>query len=290
MPKTPPKDFGPSKRLQREYEAGIKRIARYVLKPKMPEQTLDQWLADIAARSRAADVQEASDWLSRRMVHWVNVKNAKTWREAASRNQQSRKLYGLLAKEMQGATGAAVSRLVRENAALISSVPLVAAQKLTEEVKNAQQSGARAGTINKMMRSRFPELLRSRTNLISRTETAKASAALTEARAEELNLPCYIWESSKDVRTRESHLNMHGVVVFYAQAPDPEQLIGLPSNPGHYHAGNDYNCRCTQIVVLSLDDIVFPARVCWQGAIRIMTKQQFKQIALGLQSRQETAA
>ena len=277
----PPKlpDFGPTQRLQKEYEKYIKQIVARATPPKEPEQTFEQWLAAIAARSQEQDIQEASDFLARKMVHWVNVRNAQTWRQAAARSQHSRKLYNLLQKEMQGVTGARVSALVRENAALISSLPLQCALKLNDEILRAQQAGARPGTISKMMKARFPALLKSRTNLISRTETAKASTALTKARCEDLGIDFYIWESSKDVRTRDSHLNMHGVLVPWHQAPSPELLIGEPSQ-GNYHAGEIYNCRCTELAVLELDDISWPRRVYWNGAITMMTKPEFlRQVA-----------
>jgi SPP1 gp7 family putative phage head morphogenesis protein len=219
------------------------------------------------------------------MVHWTNVRNAKTWREAAAKSQQSRQLYALLQREMQGATGAAVRRLVLANAHYIRSIPLEAAQHLVNEVAAAQQAGTRPATISKMMRQRFPELLRSRVRLISRTETSKASASLTEARAEELNLPCYIWRTSKDARVRDSHRLMEGVVIFYAHPPAPELLDGIKSGLGHYHAGQAPNDRCYQAPVLSLTDIAFPARVYWGDAIVHMTKPQFRQIATSLEER-----
>lgn len=282
---TKPPEFHATQRLQREYEAGMRQIIKRVLPPKMPEQTFEQWRAEVARRSQEPDILNASNWLARRMVHWVNIKNAKTWREAASRSMQNRRLYALLEREMQGATGARVSQLVRENAELIRAIPLKAAETLNGEILRAQQRGARPGTIAKMTANRFPELLRSRVNLISRTETQKASTALTRARSEDVGADWYIWESSKDQRTRKSHKNMHGVVCGFHDNPSPEALVGEPAGLGAYGPGECPNCRCGPIVVLTLDDIKFPARVYWQGSIRRMTKQDFKQIAVGLESR-----
>jgi uncharacterized protein with gpF-like domain len=165
---------------------------------------------------------------------------------------------------------------VRENAALIRSIALEAAVTLTGEVTKAQQMGARPATVAKMLRTRFPELLKSRIQLISRTETAKASTALTQARCEELGIEAYVWETSLDGdRVRESHRNMQDVLVFWHEPPAPELLIGETSTLGHYHAGACPNCRCTQTVVLSINDINWPRRVYWHGAISTMTKQEF---------------
>ena len=280
----PPK-FTPGKKIERAYANGMHQILKRVLPPLKKDQSFHEWLAEIAARSQAKDVQEASDFLARKMVQWTNVKNAKTWREAAERSQHGRKLYKLLQHEMQGATGIRVAAIIKANAAYISSIPLTQASILVDEITKAQQMGARPATISKMMRSRWPALLRSRVNLIARTETAKASTALTEARCAELNIDWYAWLTSKDVRVRPSHFKMNNVIVPWSEAPDPEALIGEKSSLGHYHAGACPNCRCTQRVILTLDDVKFPAKVYWQGAIHSMTKPQFKQIAVGLESR-----
>lgn len=277
--------FGPARRLQREYEAAIKRLLRKVIPPVQPEQTLQEWLGELADISQSTDVREASEFLARRMVLATDKLNHRTWREAAEKHGQSRKLYRLLQGEMQGATGVRMRQLVRDNAAYISSIPFVQATRLTEEVARAQQAGARAGTIAKMMRSRFPELLKSRVNLISRTETAKASTALTQARCADLNIDWYEWLTSEDARVRASHKKMNGVLVPWSEPPAPEALNSEPSALGHYHSGECPNCRCSQRVILTLDDIQFPARVYWHGAVQRMTKQAFKQIATGLESR-----
>jgi uncharacterized protein with gpF-like domain len=93
----------------------------------------------------------------------------------------------------------------------------------------------------------------------------------------------YTWETSEDQRVRRSHKKMQGVVVPWAQDPDPEALIGEESTLGHYSAGSCPSCRCYAAPILTLEDINFPARVYWQGEIHRMTKQQFKVIATGLE-------
>lgn len=278
-PSKKPPQFTTTQRLQRAYEKGIREITNRVLTPMAPGQTFSQWLDALAARSRERDVQDASAELARRMISWTNIRNVKTWREAAARSQQSQRLYRLLQAEMAGPTGSRVQALIRENAALISSLPLETATTLVGELTRAQQAGARASTLAKMARKRFPELVKSRVHLISRTETAKASTALTQARCEAVGVDWYIWLDVSDQRTRKSHANMHNVVVPWSEAPDPEALVGEKSTLGHYHVGSCPNCRCTSIAVLTLDDIQFPARIYWHGRIQTMTKQEFRLVA-----------
>ena len=266
--------FGPTQRLEKSYAAAISKITKRILAPIKPEQSLSEWLHELHERSQAADVQEASNLLAQQMVHWTNIKNARSWREAAAKSQRSRELYRLLQHEMQGPVGIQVQRLIQDNAGYISSVPLDAARVLVDEVTRAQQAGARASTISKMLKTRFPQLLKSRVHLISRTETAKASTALTQARCAELDIQFYQWLTSDDQRVRTAHKKMNNVIVPWAQPPDPEALVGEKS-AGHYHAGEIYNCRCTQRVILAIEDINFPARVYWNGSVHMMTKQKF---------------
>lgn len=272
--------FGPTERLQKSYEQAIRKISGKVLAPQMPEETLEQWLARLQARSQEQDIQEASESLATKMVHWVNVGNRQTWRQAAALSQRSRMLHRLLAKEMEGQTGLRVQQLIAENAKYISSVSTEAAEHLVHEVRAAQQNGARAGTVAKMMRARFPALIRSRVHLIARTESAKASAALTQARSEALNIEFYKWVTSEDGRVRGSHAHMNDVIVPWNDVPNPDHLAGVKSTLGAGHAGEFPNCRCTSMPVLDFDDLTFPCRVYHQGAIHQMNKQQFiKQFA-----------
>ena len=280
----PKPKFGPTKRLAYAYAKGLHQIIGRVLTPKLPEMSLEDWLQSLAERSRQADIQEASTELARRMYTWANVGNQRTWREAATKSQKSRQLYAYLQKELTGTpTGHRVNQLIVQNAEYISSLPLDAARTLVSEVTKAQQSGARAGTVAKMMRSRFPILLRSRVQLISRTETSKAATALTRARSEDLELPCYIWRTSKDARVRHSHDKMEGVLVFWSDPPAPDTLFPTPlvhggasrSTLGHYHAGDAPNDRCYPEPILDINDVKWSCRVYSQGSIKMMTKPAF---------------
>jgi len=269
-------DFSLPRRAEKEYRAAIAKIVRWVLVP--PGRDLGEWLEQITRRSQAPEALAASEELARRMVVQASVRNARTWREAASRVQRSQWLYACMREEMTGPVGSRVSQLVRENAAYISSIPLESAETLLREIIKAQQQGARAATVARMARQRFPEILQSRMTLIARTETSKASAALTRARAESLGLPWYLWKTSEDSRVRSSHRKLDNVLVAYSDPPSPEALVGEKSTLGRYHAGEAPNDRCTQVVLLSLDDVKFPRRVYWHGSVTNMNKQEFLRI------------
>lgn len=86
--------------------------------------------------------------------------------------------------------------------------------------------------------------------LIARTETAKLQSAITENRATNLGSVVYEWVASHDRRTRESHKEMDGVIVFwrpYAQKPLRDNMRG--------NAGEFPNCRCYGAPILDESDL-----------------------------------
>ena len=273
--------FDLPRRIEREYEAALGRIVKEVLAPRMPEESLEKWLLRIEARSRQADITEAANELAKRLYLHTATVNARTWREAARRSMHGKKLYDLLQSELaHGPQGAYLHQLIRDNSRLISSLPAISARQITDEIQKAAVSGARPATMAKMMATRFPKLLRSRVKLIARTETSKASSALTEARCSYLNLNWYLWETSQDGnRVRPSHRNMQGVLCSWKEPPSPEALIGEKSTLGAYSVGGCPNDRCTPIVLLDFSDVTWPHKVHYHGSIHRMTLAQFKQIA-----------
>jgi len=216
--------------------------------------------------------------LARKMVTGAYAQNAKTWREAAFQSMRGREIYEALTGSLNGTPmGARVAELVKENAALIKTFPLEISEDITAFVQREQLKGRRASEIAKDLAKEFPDRAKSRIDLIARTEVSKAQTALTRSRAESLGLNWYIWRTSEDGRVRGAHRHMDGVLINWNDPPDPEALIGLPSN-GNYHAGDIFNCRCYPEPIVSLDFESFPAKVYYGGTITRVTRAQFDKI------------
>jgi SPP1 gp7 family putative phage head morphogenesis protein len=269
--------FRPPSRIEIGYRSAIRKMFESLL-PKF-DPNLGDLIAHLEGLTRHRDIEEMGGALASKMVRWVNIENAKSWREASARSQRSQMLYRLLQREMEGPVGRRVAQLVQENARLISSIPSELSQQLTHEIMRAQQMGSRPETIAAMMAKRYPELASSRIHLIARTETSKASTALTEARSEDLGLDWFEWETSEDQRVRYSHHNMDKVLVNWKDLPSPEALVGEKSKLGRYAPGAAPNCRCYPAPMLSIDDISWPHRVFTAGRITRMTRAQFQKLS-----------
>lgn len=193
----------------------------------------------------------------------------KSWRAAASASGNGRAIYKALENELtNSAVGQAVEQIVQENAKLIKTVPQSMAAKLSELSKQRYAEGLRPEAITKEIMQKQTQLREFEARRIARTESSKASTALTQSRAESIGLDFYIWRTANDGdRVRKSHQLMEGVICRWSDPPDPEAMAGEKSY-GSYHPGCIFNCRCWAYVIVSIaDDITFPCKVHKAGSI-----------------------
>lgn len=212
---------------------------------------------------------------AQRMITGLFYDGARTWRRAAEESTKGGAIYRALQQELAGPVGQRVRALVKENAQLISSLPLELAERATELSEESLVAGKRAGVLTG--EDIFARLSRTKANLIARTEVSKASTALTRARSENVGVDWYVWETSKDRRVRQAHRKMQGLLVNFNHPPAPELLIGIRS-AGHYNAGDIYYCRCYPAPVIRPELLSWPHRVYWGDRIQYMTLTQFRNI------------
>lgn len=276
-------DWSPRDRIERDYRISIRNIIREVLGRMDDAIDLTNPYEVMTAMSNIFSTELYRDYAlaaARRMITALYVGSRRTWREAAREAMKGREIYDMLQRELQGPVGDRVRDLVEQNARLITSFPLDIAKRANVFVREEAEKGRRASAIADDLMRQFPDMAESRIQLIARTETSKASTALTRARSEELGTIAYIWKSSKDARVRSSHRRMDGVIVLWNDPPSPEELDHVKSY-GRYHAGDTFNCRCFPVPLLRLDKIQWSARVHVNGEIARMTRADFESFAGG---------
>lgn len=219
-----------ARRADTSFSRALLRVARIV------GQIVQMFGADATATRRALEdyARIVTPWsfaAARAMVDEVSVRDSKAWME------HSQKIGTQLRRDMAGTTpvGRRAEELTREGAKLIRSLPLEAAERVSSLSAQMALTGTRADSLfDEIMRT--GEVTESRARLIARTEVGRAASAITQARAESVGSPGYIWRTSKDADVRPSHRRMDGQFVAW---DDPPTLDGLRG-----HAGALPNCRC----------------------------------------------
>lgn len=140
---------------------------------------------------------------------------------------------------------------VKHNFKMIKSIP--------EHVLSVYQQEAVEAVIDQIAKGKtgrksFETVLKQHgaknAKLIARTESAKLQTAIDETRATSLGSVCYQWLSSNDRRTRQSHREMNGVIVFWRPDNQKPLLDKMRGNAGEFP-----NCRCTPIPILDENDL-----------------------------------
>lgn len=210
----------------------------------------------------------------RRMSGTLRKTSAASFRQAAAKSGKGPLLYRLIRDEMKGPVGEKIWALIADNVAYIKTIPQEWATYVSNYAAREALKGKRPEEIEAELRKVMPEHMTKNLRCIARTEVAKANAAIVQARAEAVGIKCYFWRCVKDARSRDSHILMDRVLVFYDDPPSPEELAGVRSY-GRYHAGNTFNCRCFQEVVVEGKFLPDTFRYYKDGAIHSTTKVAF---------------
>lgn len=256
--------FQSNRRAERQYYVDILGILRRYFNDPMRVGyiSLPDWVNKFA--------QQAAT----RMITHQMALNARSWKAAAREGGEGQRIYAALQSELRNTNvGARYRELIAENAQYIKTLPEKVASQFVKEAARLEREGVRAESIQH--HKLLGHLLKWQAMRLARTESAKANAALTQARAEDLGLDWYVWRTSEDERVRLSHRKMDGVLVSFDDPPSPEQLVGMRSY-GHYQAGNIFNCRCYIEPLLSLRQVNWPHKVYAAGVIRYQTLAEFR--------------
>lgn len=268
------------RRIERQYAKSIEQLMKG-LRPRLNGVDSPFLVQQIISNyARSPTFKRIAKHIAQSMATSVFSDGHRTWREAARAGSKGRMIYNALKKELNGPVGKVYRHIIENNAELIRSVPPNLAQRLSKKAAEVYESGQRGKSFEDAILSLVPDMTRSHARLIARTETSKASTALTQARAEAAGVDWYVWRTSEDERVRDSHRKMEGVVISWDEPPSPEKLNHERSY-GAYHAGNIFNCRCYPQPLLEYDDVSWPAKVFFRGKLQHMTLARFKELTGG---------
>lgn len=264
--------------IEKAYQIALVRLAvsiaeRFIVMPESISQIA-------TAMYLSPDFVKIADLAARGMVMRISRADALTWRHAARMHQNSRRVYSALRNEINGPYAGFLQSQITRNAALIRTLPKDIAADVAKYISDETTAGVRMSSIAESLVTKIPNLSANRARTLARTEANKTHTAIIQARADNLNLPWYVWHSMHSGTTRESHRVMDGVLCRWSDPPCPETLAGESRTYGNYNAGEIFNCRCWPEPVMDIDTITWPHKVHYGGKITKMTKNQFKAIAV----------
>lgn len=164
------------------------------------------------------------------MIEQSNRQDLRAWKSATKELS-----LGIRREILSTPVGQTFSALMKEQVGLIKSLPTKAAERVHKLVIENFENQGRASEIAKEIK-RSGKVTAARATLIARTEVARTSSSLTEARAKHVGSEGYIWRTVHDTDVRPSHKKMDGKYVAWDSPPTLDGLTG--------HAGQLPNCRC----------------------------------------------
>ena len=265
-------------RAERRYRRSIDRVLKEVERKIEGLTDPDEIIRVLKMIAASSQFERLCEEAAEQMATMLAVGQKATWRAAAAASSKGRVIYrALRAETTNTALGQAIRDIVIENSKLIKTCPRNMAERFSKLAQQRWTEGVRPSAITKEILQEATHLREFEARRIARTESAKASTALVQSRAEAMDLDFYIWRTARDGdRVRESHQIMEGVVCRWSDPPNPERLAGVRSY-NSYHAGGIFNCRCIPLPVIALEDIQFPAKVHISGRIEtIQSLEAFK--------------
>lgn len=176
-----------------------------------------------------------------RMIAEVNDRERDAWRALGSA------ISAQLHSDLRTAPVAAKMQELRDvQVELITSIPLKAAERVSELTLKALESSTRAREIAKEI-ARTTEVTQARATLIARTETSRTASTLLHARCEAIGSIFYVWRTSRDSDVRPGHRAMEGKVCEWANPP----AVNEGGRILYHHPGEVWNCRCFAEPLLS---------------------------------------
>lgn len=233
----------PSKRNELWYKVELLRIVRLLRKSAerhlLPTLKLLTSASDAVGDSlpHSADTQFNSmklefggiDGVAQRLAKDAAIRNLQAVDErlkAAVKDALKVDVQSIFANDASLRT--AMSKAVKDNVALITSIPEQYFDKLEKAVSENFVQGVRYEHLASVV-EHIADITESRAKLIARDQTSKMNSAFNKERQTSIGIQKYEWQTMEDERVRESHAELDGQECRW---DSPPEVDGEPANPG----------------------------------------------------------
>jgi SPP1 gp7 family putative phage head morphogenesis protein len=222
-------NFAAARKVELQYATTLRKIAKAIDTIVKGFDPSDQNYASHIQMALARYADTVAPWaksVARRMIADVARRDENAWKRVSSVMGRD------LASEIRYAPiGRTVQDLMQQQVELITSLPIEAAQRVHQLTLKAITEGSRAKEIADDIFN-TGEVTRSRATLIARTEVARTSSTLTQARAEHIGSTHYVWRTAGDADVRDDHKKLNGKAFAWDDPPVADSRSGTRANPG----------------------------------------------------------
>jgi SPP1 gp7 family putative phage head morphogenesis protein len=246
---------------ERSYSVALRKIARHVghiisgfpagAEAHLPDllSMLEQYARMLTPWARSA---------AQRMIAEVARRDEAAWRRLSDTIGRN------LALEVRNAPTGNMMRLLQdEQVALITSIPLDAGRRVQALTRELVTGGKRYDEAVPMILA-SGSVTASRATLIARTETAKAAASLTQARAQHIGSTGYIWRTAHDLDVRPAHKRLDATFHAWDDPPIAE------ADGQRHHPGNFPNCFVGSTLVGPIPGCLGVFRAFYRGNLVVL--------------------
>lgn len=160
---------------------------------------------------------------------------------------------------------------VRENAALVKSVPSAALDEMQQIVMDGWYNSRSTKYIMRDLQKQFG-VSKNKAKFLAVDQSAKLNAALTQYQQRDAGCVEYVWSSSGDSRVRDRHRELDGKIFRWDNPPVVDTRTGRRCHPGE-----DYRCRCVAIPKFDIESLNIPVEPKDWEAIDKQTKEILEQ-------------
>ena len=236
--------------VERMQETTRRELDKLYRSPEAPTVAMDASFSSMAARL----VRELTRRFTALFVDRAGGL-AKAWAEGISRQsavglgQSLKDVSGgvtLKTDVISGAVADVVKASIKQNVALIKSIPREYFLEIEGEVMRSIQTGRGMADLQPFLEKRYG-LTKRRAALIARDQTSKATAAINRARMQGLGVKKFKWlHSMGGKEPRPLHKNvLNGNVYSFDDPPVIDERTGERGLPGVL-----INCRCRMLPVI----------------------------------------
>lgn len=234
-------------KLKKIYEKVFKEVFNNANTDRLIEGKDEEILLNVRKMSESKTYQEFAQKFAKELAKEGLTQEKGIWRKYFEAAKAAH--YIALPKNFEAFENELLLKMATENFQMIKSIPEEMLKVMNHKYTSTLVEEVIKG---KKTRGSFRRELEKHghknAKLIARTETAKIQTSIMEYRATNLGSVVYEWLSSNDRRTRPSHREMNGVIVFWKfNKPLRDNMYG--------HAGEFPNCRCSPEPILDENDL-----------------------------------